>query len=369
MALNKDASPLLAIGRVAGTLGVKALGTLGKATRLGGKAAWKGGKSAKNIFGWGGIAGMAFTPSIAGDYLNTARRQGIGTMKRRMPKFASEGEVFMDGFIERQTMMTTSKYPAFLYKIDGFEKMAEDTAIAHGVVKKAFKFKLPNLLKPQLKHRTPFHEFIKDTKMHEARLGKDWNVIKKRPITAGEAIRGTGRQTASGSVMMGQEEQGKILRKLYDAIQEEHPKRRFSEALRESVMGMPPGAIIATGLVGAAPAAIMAEKVIGNKMERGRMDRSYRDMLRIYPDLKREKQDDVKRYFDYISMYSPTVAKNPHAAGSIIQRFVRGGSSLMDHSIIEGLLKVEKTKMQTYNPKSTGSTISNIAKQLGTATI
>ena len=237
--------------------------------------------------------------------------------------------------------MATGEYPSFLYKIDGFDKMAEEAAIAHSVVKKAFKLKLPSFLSSKTRRPFTLKEYIKDPHLH--------GTLKGDPVKMKEFVEG------------------------YKAVSKEFPKGSFRSTLTESIRDTPPTAILASALVTATPAAILAEKVIGNKMEKRRTDRSYREMLRIYPDLKREKQDDVKRYFDYVKMYSPTVAKNPHAAGSVIKRLISSGGMLMDHSVIEGLLNVEKTRTEVsrYSSKDTGSsrTISNIASQIGASVV
>lgn len=326
--MYKEASPFLALGR----LGLKALG---KTTRFGGKAALFG---AKKVVKNPGTAFMAaLTPSWVGGYTDTARTQTLSTMKRKLPKFASE---------EREYMQ--SKYPEYLYKIAGFEKMAADADAARKVVKKAFKLKMPSFLKPQFKHRIPYHEFVKDTKWHDDLLGKGWDTVSGK----------------IGDKKIDIEKRIGMIRDLHAKLQASAKKRSFGEALRDSVAEMNTGAVLGTALVATTPVAILTEKLINKKMEKNKLDRSYRNMMYLYPELRREKPDEVKRYFDYISTYSPTVAQNPHAVGALAQRFVRGGQSLMDYNVIEGLLKVEKTKSQVASSRDHGSPAGNAIKQI-----
>jgi hypothetical protein len=247
--------------------------------------------------------GMALTgammPSWIGGYMNTAREKGLSSLPRSLPKFASiQGEEMSD-----------EKYPSIFYKIEGFEKMAAEAEAAHRLVKKAWFGKL-------LGSSSSSAEAAKTV------LGKALDAFAKNPEM------GTRRAV----------EYGKDLITITNELGKKPP---LWKEILQTTRNMP--AALKIGL----PIAIVypfAHKAYKQYVENKETEGSYNDMLKIYPELQKENPRNTRQYFDYIKQYSPTVAKNPHAAGAIVRRFASTGGMAMDNSVIKNLLEVEKVK-------------------------
>lgn len=92
---------------------------------------------------------------------------------------------------------------------------------------------------------------------------------------------------------------------------------------------------------------------------------SYRAMLQMHPDLAADpRQDQIKLYFDTIASTSPTVAKKPLVAGTMIKRFLAYGG--LDHGTVADLVNIE-SQGATARQKTMGLAL-NVA-QFGSQTI
>ena len=258
--------------------------------------------------------GMAITgammPSWIGGYMNTANQKGLSSLPRSLPKFASiQGEEMSD-----------KKYPSIFYKIEGFEKMAAESEAAHRLV-----------------------------------LGWNRGLEKKAglPMDILKAITGFGQKSTLSII---KEEMAKNLaNKLPNLSVEEIPEAiaRYKDQVVSSAKELKPknikellrgGSRLTGALAIGIPAYYFGYKAYKNYQENKMLDNSYSNMLRIYPELQKENPQNTRQYFDYLKQYSPTVAKNPHAAGAIVRRFASTGGMAMDNSVIKSLLEVEKTK-------------------------
>jgi len=251
--------------------------------------------------------GMALTgammPSWIGGYANAAREKGLSSLPRSLPKFAStQGEEMSD-----------KKYPSIFYKIEGFEKMAAESEAAHRLVKKAF---LGNLLKSitGIGQKSTF-SVVKEE------LGK---ALAKEVAESSADIPKLIAVYKNNLGLAAKELKPKGLRELFATLRSGSP-------------------LIGAAAVGV-PAYFYGSKAIKGYRENKEIDTSFANMLRIYPELGRESPQNTRQYFNYIKQYSPTVAKNPHAAGAIVKRFTSTGGMAMDNSVIKSLLEVEKTK-------------------------
>lgn len=118
--------------------------------------------------------------------------------------------------------------------------------------------------------------------------------------------------------------------------------------LKEKIKGINP---VGLGLITATPLTLVGTSVASDYKKRSQLNKSYNEMLDIYPEFKNEDQNNVKKYFKYISTYSPTVAMNPHASGALMKRFISGGNILLDPSVISSLITVEKDVASTVESK------------------
>lgn len=291
-----------AVGPLLGLAG-KAVGfTAGKVLPKTLNAGYKGliRPMARMVFKRPGLAITgAMLPSWIGGNINTARGKGLSSLPRSLPKFASiQGEEMSD-----------KKYPSIFYKIEGFEKMAAEAEAAHRLVKKAWFGKL-------LGSSSSSAEAAKTV------LAKALDAFAKNPDM------GTRRAV----------EYGKDLITITNALGK---KPSLWKEILQTTRNMP--AVLKIGLpVGMAYPFV--QKAYKQHMENKETDASYNHMLKIYPELQKENPQNTRQYFDYIKQYSPTVAKNPHAAGAIVRRFASTGGMAMDNSVIKNLLEVEKVK-------------------------
>lgn len=271
--------------------------------------------------------GMAITgaimPGWIGGYMNSAAEKGIRSMPRSLPKFASALKIRNPKSEIRNSKqgeeVSERKYPAICYKIDGFEKMAAGAETAHRLVKKAF---LKDVLKGIFGIGRP--------SMSTAIREEGAKALAKElfePDLTGSFARNISEVVAKHKNTVTQ---------ALDAIKPKGIREIFA-----SLRGVSPivGAL-AIGL----PAYHYGHKAYNNYLENKATDASYNTMLGIYPELQRENPQNTRQYFDYIKQYSPTVAKNPHAAGAIVKRFASTGGMAMDSSVIKSLLDVEKVK-------------------------
>lgn len=266
--------------------------------------------------------GMALTgammPSWIGGYMDTAGKKGLISLPRSLPKFASiQGEEMSD-----------KKYPSIFYKIEGFEKMAAEAEAAHRLVKKASfleKF-VGGILGIGQKNQS----FI--PMVREKALGSLVEKVVADPANTTQAVK----------------EFKNIIDAAGSARAAMGPKN-----LREIVgrlRGISPIAgLAAIGI----PSYYFGYNAYKKHKENEAVEESYHTMLKIYPELQKENPQNTRQYFDYIKQYSPTVAKNPHAAGAIVRRFASTGGMAMDNSVIKNLLEVEKVKSDS-KPKHTG---------------
>lgn len=139
-----------------------------------------------------------------------------------------------------------------------------------------------------------------------------------------------------------------FLGKAFKALGGEHIGRvleaKTPTRLLRSIKALPLSAKFGIPASIAAYGGYKLHKHLSNATE---INESYKNMLNIHPDLQKENPENVKQYFDYIKTYSPTVAKNPHAAGAMVKRFVHSDGMLMDNSVIKSLLEVEKAKAES----------------------
>ena len=248
--------------------------------------------------------GMAITgammPSWISGYMNTASQKGLSSLPRSLPKFASvQGEEMSD-----------RKYPAIFYKIEGFEKMAAESEAAHRLVKKALFGSLGKM----------FGGNSSSAEAAKTILDKVLSTYTKTPDM------GTRR-----AIMLGKD--------LVTITNELNKKPSFLKEILQTTRNMPAALKIAIPTI---PAIYFAERAVRGAIGNKKMDQSYNNMLRIYPELQKENPQNTRQYFDYLKRYSPTVAKNPHAAGATVRRFVSGMA--IDNSVIKSLLEVEKVK-------------------------
>ena len=252
----------------------------------------------------------AIMPSWIGGYMNTAREKGLSSLPRSLPKFAS---IQGDG-------MSGKKYPSIFYKVAGFEKMAAESEAAH-------------------------------------RLVLDWNrgLEKKSglPMDIFKNITGFGQKS---TISMIKEEMAKNLAKeLPVRSVEEIPKliADYKDRLAQTAKEIKPknlkemlrgGSRLMGALAIGVPAYYFGHKAYKDYQENKALEGSYNNMLKVYPELQRENPQNTRQYFDYIKQYSPTIAKNPHAAGAIIRRFASTGGIAIDSTMIKSLLEVEKVK-------------------------
>lgn len=246
----------------------------------------------------------AMMPSWIGGYSNTAGQKGLSSLPRKLPKFASactQGEE-----------MLGDKYPDVFYKVAGFEKMAAEAEMAHRLVKRAFLGKLlggSSSSDAQMK--------ILDRVLRSVNIGKD-------ELADAYADR------------------------LMKLVKEMSKKPSLGKELMQSARNMPATLKVGLPAVIAYPFASKAYKDYGENKE---MDASYRNMLRVFPELQRESPQTTRQNFDFIKQYSPTVAKNPYAAGTLVKGVVAGRG--IDQSTIKTLLEVEKVKADT-KPRNSG---------------
>lgn len=250
--------------------------------------------------------GMALTgaimPSWIGGYMNTVRQKGLSSLPRSLPKFANmQGEEMPD-----------KKYPSIFYKIEGFEKMAAELEAAHRLVKKALFGSLGKV-------------FSNNSSSAEAA-----KIILDKVLSTYTKAPDMGPRRA---IMLGKD--------LMTITNELNKKPSFGKELIQAARNLPIAMKIA---IPAIPAIYFTERAVRNAIENKKMDQSYNNMLSIYPELQKENPQNTRQYFDYLKRYSPTVAKNPHAAGAIVRRFASTGGMAMDNSVIKSLLEVEKVK-------------------------
>lgn len=259
----------------------------------------------------------AFIPSSMSGYMTGASGKTLSSLPRKLPsygaKFASE---------RGDDMLGNKKYPAVFYGLDGFNKMAAEAETAQRLVKKAF-FGVGKLL-----GSSTTTEIKKD--------------ILKKVID----LVGQGGKSVDEAVMLGNQ--------MAEAAKKLKPAKSFLQESAQWYRELPTTAKIA---IPGIPIAVYAEKTLRKAMENHKMNESYKNMLRVHPDLQKENPRSTRQYFDYIKTYSPTIAKNPHASGALVKRFVHSGGMLMDNSIIENLLKIEKTKSDVSKGRGVLSTV------------
>lgn len=260
--------------------------------------------------------GMALTgammPSWIGGYMNEAGAKGLSSLPRSLPKFASVSKIRSPKSEIRNSkqgeQMSGEKYPAVFYQVEGFKKMAAESEVAHRLVKKAFFGSLGKMLGGSLS----------SADVQKTILGKVLDAVPENT-----------------------KDIPKYLSDLVGVANMASKKPSFGEQLLQTVRNMPAALQLA---IPAIPAIYFAERAVRNALENKKVNQSYSDMLKIYPELQNENPQNTRQYFNYIKQYSPTVAKNPHAAGAIVKRFASTGGMAMDNSVIKSLLEVEKVK-------------------------
>lgn len=261
----------------------------------------------------------AFLPTSMGGYMESARGQTLASLPRKLPSY---GTKFAN--IRGDSMSNDREHPSMFYKLDGFEKMAEETTVARRLVKKAF---------------LGIGKLFGSSAASEAK-----KEIFKKVID----LVGSGKSV---------DEAVRIGNSMAEAAKKLRPQKSFWQESAQHFRDLPTAAKIA---IPAVPAAIFGERTIHKAIENKKMNDSYRKMLKIHADLQKESPQTTKQYFDYIKTYSPTVAKNPHAAGALVKRFVHSDGMLMDNSVIESLLKIEKEKSNQSSNKGILATIGAI---------
>lgn len=261
----------------------------------------------------------ALLPSSMGGYMESARGQTLAGLPRKLPSY---GTKFAN--TRRDSVLKYREHPSMFYKLDGFEKMAGEAAAAQKLVKKAF------LGMGKLFGSSATSEMKKE--------------IYKKVIDL----------VSNGKSVDDAVDIGKSM---ITAAQKMRPPKSLWQESAQGYRDLPAAAKIA---IPAIPAALFADRTIRKAIENKKMDDSYRSMLKIHTDLQKESPQTTKQYFDYIKTYSPTVAKNPHAAGALVKRFVHSGGMLMDNSIVESLLKIEKEKANQSSNKGMLATLGAI---------
>lgn len=280
-------------------------------------AGWKMGRFAVKHPGMA-LTG-AFLPSSMSGYMESARGQTLASLPRKLPSY---GAKFANA--RGDSMPNDREHPSIFYKLDGFEKMAEESVAARRLVKKAF-FGMGKL------------------------FGSSTTSEMKKEIYKKVIDLVSNGKSVDEAVNIG--------KSMTAAAQKMRPPKSFWQESAQYARDLPTAAKIA---IPAIPAALFAERTIHKALENKKMNDSYRDMLKIHTDLQKESPQTTKQYFDYIKTYSPTVAKNPHAAGALVKRFVHSGGMLMDNSVIESLLKIEKEKSNQSSNKGILATIGAI---------
>lgn len=267
----------------------------------------------------------ATMPSMVGGYMNTAGQKGLSSLPRRLPKFASAGRDALHasrGIMndvcptnKQGEEMSDKKYPSVFYQIEGFEKMAASAEAAHRLVKKAF-------VKDVLKSIFGFGQPSLGSAI-KSEMAKN---LAKGLAEPGENVAGLIAAHKDKVTQIANELRPKSIREVFGRLRGVSPL----------------GGALAIGL----PAYYFGHKAYKDYQENKALEGSFSNMLSIYPELQNENPQNTRQYFDYIKQYSPTVAKNPHAAGAIVKRFASTGGMAMDSSVIKSLLEVEKVKSE-----------------------
>jgi hypothetical protein len=84
------------------------------------------------------------------------------------------------------------------------------------------------------------------------------------------------------------------------------------------------------------------------KAIKGRIDRkkSLASIKNQFPELRKDK--DTDQYFNVISEFAPSVARNPTVAGNLVQKFKEYG--YVDHKSVQDLIGMEKSIADTSRP-------------------
>lgn len=260
----------------------------------------------------------AIMPSWIGGNINTARGKGLSSLPRSLPKFASARRDALHASPTQGEEMSDKKYPSIFYKIEGFEKMAAEAEAAHRLVKRALSGPIGKIL----------GGVSSSADAQKSVLGAVLSYARDY-VTPAKGVAGP---------LLSPEQFSDYVINLTNKLSKKLP---LKTELIQSLRNMP--AVLKIGL----PIAIaypFVHKAYKQYQENKGTDQSYNDMLKIYPELQKENPQNTRQYFDYIKQYSPTVAKNPHAAGAIVRRFASTGGIAMDNSVIKNLLEVEKVK-------------------------
>lgn len=257
----------------------------------------------------------AMMPSWISGNMNAASQKGLSSLPRSLPKFASRDALHAS----KQGEEMSNKYPSIFYKIEGFEKMAAEAEATH-------------------------------------RLVRDWDRgLAKKAGTGMDIIKGITGWGQKSTISILKEDMAKSLaedvRKAFSVkeipkivanykdrialVAKEIKPKNLWEALRG-------GSKLMGALTIGIPAYYFVNKAYKKYKENKEMDVSYKNILRTFPELQRENPHATRQNFDYIRQYSPTVAQNPYAAGTIIKGVVAGRG--IDQSTIKGLLDIEKVK-------------------------
>ena len=85
----------------------------------------------------------------------------------------------------------------------------------------------------------------------------------------------------------------------------------------------------------------LAVKGVGMLTDHVKAQRSFSEMLKLYPVLQQESPEKVRLYFDSIARRSPAVATDPIVAGSLIKRLINYDG--FDHSVFRDLVQTQST--------------------------
>lgn len=318
--------------------------------------------------------GGAFMASQAIGTMKSLSAAGIDSLPRKFADSKSLGP----------------KYPAFITKIRGFDKMAVNMEKVAGV---------PNDIMAALSggQKMPALEFLRDViplgtdgKFNAEKLHYFWDKGTVSAIQAG--LNGEARDLASklystaanratetgitlstisdffhptigstmrssllsGSELSAANHLGSIIGKSVPEIVEDvahgvtrilpkysSPGGGWFGQLKQNIKNVPP---ILPVLAGAAIAAVIGERMFVKYLDKRKTGKSFDKMLEVYPELTQSDQKVVRDVFTHIADYSPTVANNPYASGSIVKRYIESGNVLMGHDTIQQLLNVEKTR-------------------------
>lgn len=97
-------------------------------------------------------------------------------------------------------------------------------------------------------------------------------------------------------------------------------------------------------------ALVAKEGVIDPLIQQHKVQKSFEQVSKQFPDLEKEDQAKIKDYFDVIKTYSPYAAANPLVAGALVNKMMEWQG--VDHKLVQDLVNIQGGKQPPESVKT-----------------